>query len=218
MAPARNLTARLTWFDNRVKDPVSNVTMTPSQPNYATVCLGLAAGNCVQKQNLGRTQIQGIQTDVEYLLGREWRFVGGYIYNSAKVTDGGTINAGLVGKYLPQVPKNRGSMQIAYDNPKIANVSLAFQFVGLQYNDDQNVQFIPTATLIDAGYSTTYPAGLPPYNVADLQVSRDFGPRLQLFFGMQNLANQVFFVQTNPSTIGSPRLVSFGARIRFQGK
>jgi hypothetical protein len=35
---------------------------------------------------------------------------------------------------------------------------------------------------------------------------------------MQNLANQVFFVQTNPSTIGSPRLVSFGARIRFQGK
>ena len=218
VAPARNLTARLTWFDNRVKDPVSNVTMTPSQPTYATVCLGLAAGNCVQKQNLGRTQIQGIQTDVEYLLGRDWRFVGGYIYNSAKVTDGGTINAGLVGKYLPQVPKNRGSMQIAYDNPKIANVSLAFQFVGLQYNDDQNVQFIPTATLIDAGYSTTYPAGLPPYNVADLQVSRDFGPRLQLFFGMQNLANQVFFVQTNPSTIGSPRLVSFGARIRFQGK
>ncbi len=54
VAPMRNLTARLTWFDNRVEDPVSNVTMTPSQPNYATVCVGLAAGNCVQKQNLGQ--------------------------------------------------------------------------------------------------------------------------------------------------------------------
>ena len=70
------------------------------------------------------------------------------------------------------------------------NVSLAFQFVGLQYNDDQNVQFIPPATLADAGYDTTYPAGLPPFNVADLQVSHDFGPRLQLFFGMQNLDEQ----------------------------
>jgi outer membrane receptor protein involved in Fe transport len=218
VAPARNLTARLTWFDNRVKDPVTNVTMTPSQPNYATVCVGLTAGNCVQKQNLGKTRIRGIQTDVEYLLGRDWRVAAGYIYNDAKVTDGGTVNAALVGKRIAQVPTNRGSLQIAYDNARIANVSFAFQFVGLQYNDDQNVQFIPPATLIDAGYDANYPAGLPPYNVADLQVARDFGPRLQAFFGMQNLTNKVFFVQTNPSTVGSPRLVNFGVRIRFAGK
>jgi outer membrane receptor protein involved in Fe transport len=201
-----------------VKDPVTNVTMTPSQPNYATICAGLTPGNCVQKQNIGKTRIRGIQTDVEYLLGRDWRVAGGYIYNDAKVTDGGTVNAALVGKYIAQVPKNRGSLQIAYDNPKIANVSLAFQFVGLQYNDDQNVQFIPSATLIDAGYDAVYPAGLPPYNVVDLQVARDFGPRLQVFFGMQNLTNKVFFVQTNPSTVGSPRLVNFGVRIRLAGK
>src|SRR5207244_7482472 len=27
VAPAQNLTARLTWFDNRIKDPISNVTI-----------------------------------------------------------------------------------------------------------------------------------------------------------------------------------------------
>ncbi|MFN7982093.1 MAG: TonB-dependent receptor [Vicinamibacterales bacterium] len=218
VAPARNLTARLTWFDNRVKDPVSNVTMTATSPNYATVCAGLTPTTCVQKQNLGRTKIQGFEADVEYLLGRDWRVSGGYIHNQAKVTDGGAVNAALVGKYLPQVPTNRGSMQVAYNNPKIANVSLAFQFVGLQYNDDQNVQFIPAATLTAAGYDTSITAGLPGYTAADLVVSRDLNQRFQLFFGAQNIANKVFFVQTNPSTVGAPRLVNFGVRVRFANR
>jgi outer membrane receptor protein involved in Fe transport len=218
VAPARNLTARVTWFDNRVKDPVSNVTMTAGQPNFATVCAGLAPGNCVQKQNLGRTKITGVQTDIEYLLGTDWRVSGGYIYNRARVTDGGAVNAGLVGKYLAQVPKNRGSLQIAYTNPQVVNVSLGFQFVGLQYNDDQNIQFIPAATLAAAGYDTDITAGLPGYTSVDLIASRDFGSRFQAFAGAQNLTNKVFFVQTNPSTVGAPRMVNFGVRIRFAGK
>jgi iron complex outermembrane recepter protein len=217
VAPTRNLTARITYFDNRVKDPVSNVTMTAGQPNFAAVCVGLAAGNCVQKQNLGRTKIQGIQTDVEYLLGQQWRVMGGYIHNQAKVTEGGVVNAALVGKYLAQVPKNRGSLQIAYDNPRVANVSLAFQFVGLQYNDDQNVQFIPAATLAAAGYDTIT-AGLPGYTAVDLMASRDLGERFQVFVGAQNLTNKVYFVQTNPSTVGTPRMINVGFRVRFAGK
>jgi outer membrane receptor protein involved in Fe transport len=219
VAPRRNLTARITYFDNRVKDPVSNVTMTAGvQPNYAAVCVGLTAGNCVQKQNLGRTRIQGVQTDVEYLLGQQWRVSGGYIYNEAKVTDGGVVNAALVGKYLAQVPKNRGSLQLSYTNAKVANISLGVQFVGLQYNDDQNAQFIPAATLTAAGYDTSITAGLPGYTSVDLVASRDLGRRFQLFLGAQNLTNRVFFVQTNPSTVGAPRLVTGGVRVRFTGR
>ena len=30
VAPAKNLTARFTWFDNRVENPISNVTLTQS--------------------------------------------------------------------------------------------------------------------------------------------------------------------------------------------
>jgi outer membrane receptor protein involved in Fe transport len=218
VAPAKNLTARITWFDNRVRDPISNVTVLATSPEFATVCVGLTPGNCVQKQNLGRTKIAGVQTDVEYLLGRDWRINGGYIFNEATVTDGGVVNATLVGKYLAQVPKNRGSLQIAYSNPRIANVSLGFQFVGLQYNDDQNVQFIPVPTLAAAGYDANLGLGLPGYSVMDLMVSRDFGPRFQAFIGAQNLTNKVFFVQTNPSTVGAPRLVTGGVRIKLSGR
>ena len=134
------------------------------------------------------------------------------------VTDGGTVNAALVGKYLAQVPKNRGSLQIGYNNPKLVNVSLAFQFVGLQFNDDQNVQFIPAATLAAAGYDTSITAGLPGYTAVDLVASRDLGDRFQVFVGAQNLTNKVFFVQTNPSTVGSPRMVNGGVRVRFSGR
>jgi outer membrane receptor protein involved in Fe transport len=218
VAPAKNLTGRITWFDNRVTDPISNVTMTTSQPNYSTVCVGLTAGNCVQKQNLGATRVWGIQTDVEYLLGREWRLFGGYIYNQAKVTDGGVWSPELVGKYLPQVPVHRGSLQIAYNNPKLVNVTLGFQFVGLQYNDDRNVQFIPPATLSAAGYPTDITAGLPGYSSVDLMVSKDFGSRFQVFAGWQNITDKVYFVQTNPSTVGTPVMATVGVRLRFSAK
>jgi outer membrane receptor protein involved in Fe transport len=217
-APARNLTARMTWFDNRMKDPVSNVTMTPSQPNFATVCVGLAAGSCVQKQNLGRTKIQGVQTDVEYRFGTFLRFTAAYMRNEAKVTDGGVVNEALVGKYLPQVPRHRGSLQVAYSDPKYAIVAFSVQFVGRQFNDDQNVNFIPVETLTAEGYAADTPAGLPGYSSMDLTVARDIGPNLQVFFGVQNLADTVYFVQTNPSTIGTPRLVNGGVRIRWSGR
>ncbi len=203
VAPARNVTARVTWFDNRISNPVSNVTLT------ATLA---------QKRNLGTTRVWGVQTDVEYHFASAWRVSGAYLYDEAKVTDGGVANAALVGKYLAQVPKHRGSVQVAYSNPKYVNVALGVQLVGAQFNDDLNVNFIPVATLTAAGYDDSTPAGLPGYAVVDLTASRDIGPNLQVFVGAQNLFDKIYFVQTNPSTIGTPRLVNVGVRIRFAGK
>jgi outer membrane receptor protein involved in Fe transport len=203
VAPARNLTARVTWYDNRVENPVSNVTL-----NATTA----------QKRNLGKTRIWGVQSDVEYRLGPSLRLTGAYLYNQAKVTDGGVENANLVGKYLAQVPIHRGSMQIAYANPKYASVALSVQWTGAQFNDDQNVNFIPVPTLLSEGYDADTPAGLPGYSSVDLTVARDLRPNFQVFFGVQNLMDTVYFVQTNPSTIGTPRLFNVGMRIRFSGR
>src|SRR5256712_349945 len=203
VAPARNVSVRLTWFDNRVRNPVSNVTLT------ATLA---------QKQNLGRTRVRGIQSDVEYRLGASWRFSGAYLYDQATVTDGGVANAALVGKFLPQVPKHRGSMQVIYSNPRYASVALGLQFAGLQFNDDLNLNFIPAATLTEAGYDASTGPGLPGYAMVDVTASRDLGRNLQVFVGVQNLLDQVYFVQTNPSTIGTPRLVNGGIRVRFAGR
>ena len=45
-----------------------------------------------------------------------------------------------------------------------------------------------------------------------------FGRSFQVFVGAQNIFEKVYFVQTNPSTIGTPRLVNGGIRIRFSGR
>ena len=49
-------------------------------------------------------------------------------------------NPALVGKYLPQVPRHRGSLQIDYTNPRYINVAFALQALGDQFDDDQNTR------------------------------------------------------------------------------
>ena len=207
IAPTRDATIRMTWFDNRVTNPVSNVTLTQVGPNVTQ-----------QRQNLGETHIRGLQSDVEYRAGSFVRLSAGYIHNSAKVTDGGAANAALVDKFLPQVPMNRGSLRAVYANPKYASVAFSIQFFGAQFDDDLNGRTVPAQALSDAGYAASSVPGLPTYHVADLSVSRAFGRNVEAFFGVQNLFDQVYFVGTLPTTIGSPRLVNGGVRIRFSGR
>jgi outer membrane receptor protein involved in Fe transport len=88
---------------------------------------------------------------------------------------------------------------------------------GLQFNDDQNVQTIQSATLSAYGYDGDI-VGLPGFATVDVSAARNLGSNLQLFFGIQNLLDKVYFVQTNPSTIGTPRLINGGVRIRFAGR
>jgi outer membrane receptor protein involved in Fe transport len=193
--PMRNVTVRTAWFDNRVRNPVSNVTIATN------------ATNRQQRQNLGRTRVTGIQADVEYRLRETWRVTGGYLYNHATVREF-AVNPILVGKFLPQVPKHRGSFQIAYSSARYASVALGVQFIGRQFDDDQNMR----AVLAD-----TEP-GLPGYGIVDLLLSRPVATTLDIFFGIQNLTDREYFVGTLPTTIGSPRLINGGVRVRFSGR
>ena len=171
-----------------------------------------------QKQNLGKTRIRGVQTDVEYRITPELRVAGAYLYNDAKVTDGGVTNAALVGKFLAQVPEHRGSVQVSYAHPKIAAFAVSVQVQGRQFNDDQNINVIPAATLTEAGYDADFGVGLPGYTSVDVSASRAIGRMFEVFVGAQNVFDATYFVQTNPSTIGTPRLVNAGLRVRFAGR
>ena len=81
-------------------DPVSTVVLSVT-PALTTL----------QRQNLGRTRIWGIQNDVETRVGQFVTVSGGYLYNQAKVTKN-DVDPTLVGKFLLQVGafgKNGGS-------------------------------------------------------------------------------------------------------------
>jgi iron complex outermembrane receptor protein len=175
-----------------VKNPVSNVTI---------------GTNLQQRQNLGRTRIRGWQTDVETRVGASLRVAGGYLFNDAKVTEF-AANPVLVGLYLPQVPKHRGSASVSYANPRYLNVAVVGTFFGRQFDDDQNARIKPGET----------EPGLPAYGIVDLSASREIGRNLEVFFGVQNLFDQEYYVQLLPTTIGSPRLVNGGVRVRWSGR
>jgi outer membrane receptor protein involved in Fe transport len=186
-AVSPNSTVRATWFDNRIKDPVSNVTISQVGANITQ-----------QRQNLGKTHVRGIQTDVEYRLSSDWKVSAAYVYDQARVTENPS-NPALVNKWLPQVPEHRGSFRLVYSNPKLLTASFGAQFVGAQFDDDLN----------------TASRQLPKYALVDILASRAVSRNLELFAGVQNLFDEEYFVGTLPTTVGSPRLVTGGVRVRL---
>jgi outer membrane receptor protein involved in Fe transport len=207
ITPLPSVTIRTTWFDNRISNPVSNVTLTTVGANVTQ-----------QRQNLGQTHVWGLQNDVEYRFGAAFKVTAAYLYNQATVTDGGTANAALVGNFLPQVPTHRGSFRAIYTNPRLFTASFDILFLGRQFDEDQNTRGIPAAALTEAGLDVTTEPGLPGYRIVDITASRNIGKYVEVFIGAQNLFNTEYFVGTLPTTIGSPRLVNGGVRIRFVGR
>ena len=192
LAPTDDLSVRTTWFDNRMKDPIATITITPN--------------TLAQRKNIGRTRIRGFQTDVEYRFGRDWKASAAYVLNRARITENSS-DTSLVGKFLQQVPKNRGSLSVSYANPRYADVTLSALFVGHQFDDDQNLRA-----------KTGEEPGLPAYGVADLSVLRALGRNLDVFLTVQNMFDKEYWVQLQPTTIAAPRLVNVGVRVRWSGR
>ena len=106
-------------FNNRVKDPIANVTTN-------------TADTVRQRRNLGSTNIGGFQTDVAYRVNGHWGVSGAYVFDIAKVHESTPNAAGidLTGRYLAEVPKHRASFQVTYTNPRYINLAVENQFVG----------------------------------------------------------------------------------------
>jgi outer membrane receptor protein involved in Fe transport len=196
LMPLPHLMVRTTWFDNRIQDPVSNITIAAAGPNVTQ-----------QRQNLGRTHVRGIQADGELRVGPSLRLTAGYMYERAQVTEFPASPA-LVGNFLAQVPRHRGAFQAIYVNPRYIDLALAVHVVGRQFDDDLNVRAVPGIAA----------PGLPGYGVASFTASRAVSRGVEAFVGVQNLFDREYFVGTLPTTIGSPRLVSGGIRVRLSGR
>ncbi|MEY2668956.1 MAG: hypothetical protein RJA59_1594, partial [Pseudomonadota bacterium] len=57
---------------------------------------------------------------------------------------------GVVGKELPQRPRNRAFARVSVD-PGVAGGHLEAQFVGLQYQDARNIHSAPASLVVNAG-------------------------------------------------------------------
>jgi outer membrane receptor protein involved in Fe transport len=197
VAATDRVTIRGTVFNNRVKDPVANVSIN-------------AVGTVRQRRNLGSTNIGGFQTDVSYRMNSNWGVSGAYLFDIAKVHEAETDVSGenLTGKYLAEVPKHRATFQVTYTNPDFVNVAIENQFIGHQFDDDRN------EAVIFPRLAAKTEVGLPAYSVTNLTVARTINRNVDIFLGVQNLFGALYYVGTNPTTIGTPRLINGGIRLK----
>ena len=194
IAPRRDVTWRTTWYDNRVRNPVANVTqtVTPAQTTQ-------------QRQNLGRTRIWGIQTDVEYRIGPSVRLAAGYLYNQAKVR--GVLGESDTGRQVPAA--GAGTPRVGpgvVGQPEVPQrgVRGAVHRPAVRRRPERARR---------AGRDR---AGLPEICRRRFHGVAPVSRNLDVFFGVQNMFDEQYFVGTLPTTIGSPRLVNGGVRVQVR--
>jgi outer membrane receptor protein involved in Fe transport len=184
-----NLFFHTTGFWNRVKGSVSNVTSSVT-PALITQ----------QRQNLGRTRVWGIESEIEYRPSHRWSLGGAYLFDDATVRKF-PVNRLIVGNRIPQVPKHRFTLQTRYTNPALINFSVQGRFVGTQFEDDRNR------------------LRLEEFFVVDMMASRALGRFLETFVSIENFFDKEYAVGKTPfTTLGTPFLIHGGVRLRLSAR
>lgn len=186
---------RVRWFEARtvvfwsgVSDPAANVTTAVS-------------GGVItrQRRNAGRTVSRGFETEFELRPFRRLTLGGGYQFADARVTEFDAAPE-LVGKWLPQVARHQGTLQLKYSDASRMTAVVQFRAAGRQFDDDLN-------QLPLAGFLTV-----------DAFVSRPVGRRAEIFAAAENLTGNRYQTGRTPTpTIGPPVIFRAGFRIRVGG-
>ncbi len=178
---------RLTGYWTEIVNPVTNFTLSVT-PALITR----------QRRNLGRTRSRGIEAEAEFRVANYWSITAGYLFADATVREA-PQDPRLEGLWIPQVPRHQFTLQTAYSHPKHVTASIQFRATGRQFDDDQN----------------RLPLG--SFAVIDAMVARPLNRYFEVFVAVQNLLDERFAVGRTPlETLGMPRMVRGGVRVRFE--
>lgn len=185
--PNGRITARATAFWMEVEQTIANVTLS-TQPSLITR----------QRRNLGRTRSRGLETEATARASR-WTLSGGYLFTDARV-ESAPAEPGLEGLRLPQVPRHQASLQVRFDDPRLASIGLQARWSDRQFDDDQNRFRLGSFTAVDA------------------LVERLLGRGISLFAAAENLFDERFDIGRTPvRTLGPPRMLRVGVRVQGSG-
>jgi outer membrane receptor protein involved in Fe transport len=180
---AGKLDLRGTYFWSEIVNPIANVTLS-STPTLITR----------QRQNLGRTQSQGLELDGVVKVSKDLEVSGGYVYTSATVQSF-SANPALVGLDIPQVPRHQFTFEGRYWNPRYLLLTVQGRFIGSQFDDDQN----------------QLPLGR--FFTMNLMASRSLRHGVEVFAAAENLLDQNYLIARTPTpNLGPPVLFRVGLR------
>ncbi len=196
------LNLRATFFWNDVTNAIVNVTLDKN-PSLTTR----------QRQNVSRTLSTGLNLDGEWRINSSFQVAGGYQYTHAVVSSYTpdpsvvVLNPSLVGKWIPQIPRQQFTLQTRYSNPKYLTATVQGTFVGGQFDDDLN-------TLL-----------LGRYFSVDVYAGRAIGKGVEAYIAAENVFNQRYNVALTPlpsgpplRNLGPPVLARVGLRYQFPSR
>ncbi len=201
--PRRTSQIRLTGFWNEVVDSITEVTVgtAGSVPAVIEPCGELRArGVCTQRRNIDLVRVRGIELEGELRPAPPWRLWASYTWTESKVIESATDRQ-IEGLWLRRVPEHQAAVQASYDAPRLLSATLQLRYQGERFEDDVNELVIGGAFL------------------ADLRLSRRFGPGLELLFDVENLFDEEVEVakEDDYAELGQPRTLRLGVRYRWQG-
>jgi outer membrane cobalamin receptor len=194
--------ARVTGFRSRLDDPILEVTVDTAGSTGRTIApCGFvpAGGACKQRRSVDRFRTTGIEAEMEARPHRDWMLRGSYTFNPTRITRA-EMQPRLVGKEGRGTSRHAGSLIVAYDNARVAAVSVVHRYAGARYDDDLNT------------------LELSPVNVTDVRIGRQVTRQARLFVTVENLFDERYDVAraTNGLVrVGGPRFVEAGMQYRW---
>ena len=183
---------RGSYFWTEVNRPITALTLKTT-----------STATTLQRENLGQIRSRGVSLDGSIHPADWLTLTGGYQLARATVTRFPQPPQGpnLVGLWIPQVPRNTGTLQVTAARPRLGLLSLQVRESGRQYDDDAN-QYV-----------------LHGFARFDVYASHQFGQRWEAFTSVENLLDRSIDVGRTPiRTLGTPQLARFGVRVTLGGK
>ena len=175
--------ARISGFWNRLSDAVANVTVLVS-PNLITR----------ERQNARAVRSAGVELEGEYRPHPSVALTALAVFTEVVFVE--TVQSGLDGNRIPQVPEYQFSAGVRFVDPRLFSLSMQLRYIGPQFEDDLNA--------INLGRAST----------VDLYASRSLGSGVHAFFAVENLFDDEYDVgNTGVRTVGMPVTVRGGVRL-----
>ena len=177
LAPAPGVSIAATYFYNRLKDAIANVTTT----SPAQVLPGVTTYRV--RQNLDAIRAHGFELDASYRPG-PFGVQASWSHTNSTV-EGSRITAALDGLRPAQTPRDAVSGTVDWRRDAAA-LWLTVRHIGRQFDDDQNTRVLAPATTLD-GY-----AALPIMRslVAELRAENMLNERVEAGISGANIVER----------------------------
>ncbi|NVO03138.1 MAG: TonB-dependent receptor [Bacteroidetes bacterium] len=150
-----------------------------------SVNMGYRIAPIFQKENIGKVEIYGIETELKYDLGKNISIFGNYSYTHAQIKEHKVkdinVDSCLVGKYLTDIPNHKVSAGITWIN-KIINTSFLYKYIGKVWINDLNT--VETEYLLTDKY--------PDYSIFSIRFERNIIKNLSGSLSIENIFDKIY--------------------------